>query len=164
MISDAWVVSSKTYNCFFFYSSLVTEHCFVPASSKRFFVNTGLKGQFDLKTILSLTHPQVWVSFFCWAKKKNISNQTADGNHWLPQYFFQWLPSSALVTNILQNIFCAQQKIEAHTCLEQIEGEEIVTDFHFWENVLKVLQRTKQRNFSQPYAIMIDDLRMLREL
>ncbi len=60
MISDAWVVSSKPYNyIYIIYSSLVTEHCFVPASSKRFFVNTGLKGQFDLKTILSLTHPQV---------------------------------------------------------------------------------------------------------
>ncbi len=60
MISDAWVVSSKTYNWYLFYSSLVTEHRFVPASSKRFFVNTGLKGQFTQKSNLSsLTHPQV---------------------------------------------------------------------------------------------------------
>jgi len=35
-----------------------------------------------------------------------------------------------LVTDILQNIFfCALQKIEMHKGLEQLEGEQMMTDF-----------------------------------
>ncbi len=32
---------------------------------------------------------------------------------------------NCLVTNILQNIFCVQQKTETHTGLEQLQGEQI---------------------------------------
>jgi len=39
---------------------------------------------------------------------------------------------NCLVTNILQNIlFCAQQKRETHTGLEQHEGEKMMTEFSF---------------------------------
>ncbi len=31
--------------------------------------------------------------------------------------------SNYLLTNILQNVFCVQQKIETDTGLEQVEGE-----------------------------------------
>jgi len=34
---------------------------------------------------------------------------------------------------ILQNIaFCVQQKIEIHTCLEQLKSEQIMTKFSFF--------------------------------
>ncbi len=39
---------------------------------------------------------------------------------------------NCLVTKILQNIFfCAQQKKESHTGLQQLEAEQMITEFSF---------------------------------
>jgi len=41
----------------------------------------------------------------------------------------KWGPINCLVTDILQNIFfCVQLKIEIHTGLEQLEGQEMTLE------------------------------------
>ncbi len=89
-------------------------------------ISLTLKRQFTQKmTNLSIfPQPQVIPKpFFCWTQKKifwsNVGNQTADGPHWLQQFFFSILwkslaNSNCLVTNILQTssfVFSRRKKL-----------------------------------------------------
>ncbi len=68
-------------------------------------------------------------SFFRMLNTKEDGNQTVDGPHWLPLYFFiyyrsQWEPTTVWFFKILQNIFFGvQHKKEMYTGLERHEGK-----------------------------------------
>jgi len=58
-----------------------------------------------------------------------------DGNSFFSPFFFTLWKSivfNCFITDILQNIFCVQQRKETHTGLEELWGEEMMTEFYFW--------------------------------
>jgi len=59
---------------------------------------------------------------------KNMGNQTVEKILWQSMG-----PINYLVTDIFQNIFfCVQHKKEIHTGLEQLQGEQLMTEFKFF--------------------------------
>lgn len=62
-----------------------------------------------MKILSSFTHTKVVPNLPYYGKKNTIWKSKATSNY--------------LVINILENIFCVQQKIDTHTGLEKLEGE-----------------------------------------